>query len=164
MAPMSLDPDHPDAWKVRSRWIGVLILLALFVFLASRFLPQVHGNERAFVAGESQALQGTLLDPGLRRRYNQREWGLVDYFPRVALEDGRTVVLETSVPKDDIPAIGQPIAVRCLLQEPARCRMDTDAGLFTNAIGFGAIVLIWLLGMGTMAVKILRRPRRRTVA
>ena len=74
MAPMSLDPDHPDAWKVRSRWIGVLILLALFVFLASRFLPQVHGNERAFVAGESQALQGTLLDPGLRRRYNQKDW------------------------------------------------------------------------------------------
>ena len=26
----------------------------------------------------------------------------------------------------------------------------------------GAIVLIWLLGMGTMAVKILRGPRRRT--
>ena len=74
----------------------------------------------------------------------------------------RTVVLETSVPKDDIPAIGQPIAVPCLQQAPARCRMDTDAGLFTNAIGFGAIVLIWLLGMGTMAVKILRGPRRRT--
>ena len=40
----------------------------------------------------------------------------------------------------------------------------TRTGLFTNAIGFGAIALIWLLGMGTMAVKILRGLRRRTIA
>ena len=161
---MSLDWNHPAAWQVRSRWIGALILLALFVFLLSRFLPEVYPQERGYLAGASQAHRGTVLDPGRRPRYNHREWGLVDFFPRVALDDGRTVVLETSVPEDHIPAVGQPIAVRCLQQAPGRCRMDTRTGLFTNALGFGAIALIWLLGMGTMAVKILRGRRRRGVA
>lgn len=159
---MTLDWNHPAAWKVRSRYIGALILFALFAYLVSRVWPELHLQERGFVAGESRAYKATVLDPGRRPRYNQREWGLVDFFPRVGLDDGRKVVLETSVPEDHIPAVGQPIAVRCLRDVPARCRMDSRTGLFTNAIGFAAIGLIWLLGMGTMAVKILRSsPRRR---
>lgn len=158
---MSLDWSQPEAWKVRSRWIAVLILVALFAFLVSRFLPELHEQERGFVAGETEALEGTVLDPGRRPRTNPRDWGLVDFFPRVALADGRRVVLETSVPQADIPAVGQAIAVRCLRDEPDRCRMDSRRGLFTNALGFGGIVLIWGLGMGAMAIRILRRPSRK---
>lgn len=161
---MSLDWKRRGAWQVRSRWIGVLILVALFVFLVSRFLPELHEQERGYVEGATDAFAGTVLDKGRRPRTSTRDWGLVDFFPHVALEDGRRVVLEVGVAEADIPAVGAPIAVRCLRAAPARCRMDTRAGTFINVLGFGAIVLIWLSGMGLMALRILRAPRRAPAA
>lgn len=158
---MRLDWTRREAWQVRSRWIGALILVALFVFLVSRVLPELHEQERGFVAGEAEAFDGTVLDKGRRPRTSTRDWGLVDFFPHVALADGRRIVLEVSVSEPDIPAVGAPITVRCLREMPARCRMDTRAGTFINVIGFGAIVLIWMAGMGLMAMRILRTPRRR---
>lgn len=145
---------------LRGRLIGVAIVAALFVFLISRFLPEVYEHERGFVAGETVALEGTVHDKGRRPRRGRKNRGIVDFFPHVDLPDGRRVVLETAVSEDSIPAIGQPIALRCLRSEPGRCRMDTREGVLTNSLGFGAIGLIWLLGMGTMAVRILRSGKK----
>lgn len=150
-------------WKQRisrSRWTGVALLAALFVFLVSRFLPELHVQERGFVTGETVAMEGTVVDRGLRRRYSRSEWGTIDFFPHVALADGRTIVLETRVDEHEVPAVGEPIALQCLRDAPRRCRAGGSAH-WRNSIGFGAIALIWLLGMGAMAIRILRGPRRR---
>lgn len=48
---------------------------------------------------------------------------------------------------------------RCLRDDLGRCRMDSRRGLFTNTLGFGAIALIWMIGMGLMAIRILRSTR-----